>query len=61
MQAGTWHTSGSTDGSQCYYATLNSTDTSNIADNNIFTGPETVQVSSAAFETDGSCVWHKTG
>ena len=61
MQAGLYHSQGSTDGSSCYFATLNSTDTSNIADNNNFTGPETVQVNSYAFETDGSCTWVKVG
>lgn len=61
MQAGLYHTQGSTDGGNCYFATLNSTDTSNIADNNNFTGPETVQVNSYAFETDGSCTWVKVG
>ena len=38
IAGGTWHTSG---GSQCYEATLASTDTSNIIDNNNFTGPDT--------------------
>lgn len=61
MQAGLYHSQGSTDGGNCYFATLNSTDTSNIADNNNFTGPETVQVNSYAFETDGSCTWVKVG
>jgi hypothetical protein len=61
MQAGLYHTQGSTDGSNCYFATLNSTNTSDIADNNDFTGPETVQVNSYAFETDGSCTWVKVG
>jgi hypothetical protein len=61
MQPGLYHTQGSTDGSNCYYATLNSTNTSDIADNNNFTGPETVQVNSYAFETDGSCTWVKVG
>ena len=36
IPGGTWHTSG---GPQCYEATLASTDTSNIIDNNNFTGP----------------------
>lgn len=41
----------------CYFATLNSTDTTDIADNN-FDGAETVDVSSAyAFETNGPCTW----
>ncbi|MGH3068945.1 MAG: hypothetical protein ACRDMI_10230 [Streptosporangiaceae bacterium] len=59
IPAGTYHTSG---GSQCYYATLSSTDTSNIMDNNNFTGPETVDVSSAyAFQISGGCTWTKIG
>ena len=45
IPSGTYHTSG---GSQCYYATLGSTDTSNIMDNNNFNGPETVDVSGAS-------------
>jgi hypothetical protein len=42
IPSGTYQTSGD---SQCYYATLGSTDTSNIMDNNNFNGPETVDVS----------------
>jgi len=59
IPSGTYHTSG---GSQCYYATLGSTDTSNIMDNNNFNGPETVDVSGAyAFQITGGCTWHKIG
>jgi hypothetical protein len=55
IASGTWHTSG---GSQCYFATLGSTDTSNIMDNNNFNGPETVNVSGAyAFQISGGCTW----
>jgi hypothetical protein len=64
IKAGMYHTSGSgnTGANDCYFATLNSTDTSNIADNNNFDGPETVNVSSAyAFETSGPCTWVKVG
>jgi len=60
IKAGLYHTNGSGDTGQndCYFATLNSTDTSNIADNNNFDGPETVDVSSAyAFQTSGPCTW----
>ena len=49
IKSGTWHTNGDggqTD-SECYYASLNSTNTENIADNNNFDGPETVDVSGA--------------
>ena len=57
IPSGTYHTSG---GSQCYYATLGSTDTSNILDNNNFNGPETVDVSGAyAFQISGGCTWVK--
>jgi hypothetical protein len=43
-----WHTSG---GSQCYEATLSSTDTDDTLDNNNFTGPDTVSLAGAkAFE-----------
>jgi carboxypeptidase C (cathepsin A) len=62
IQPGVYHTSGSGGGgimNQCYYATLGSTDTSNILDNNNFNGPETVDVSGAyAFQIDGGCTWH---
>jgi hypothetical protein len=59
ITAGVWHTSG---GSQCYYATLNSTDTSDISDNNNFNGPETVNVDGAfAFQISGGCSWVRTG
>jgi hypothetical protein len=59
IPSGLYHTSG---GSQCYYATLGSTDTSNIIDNNNFNGPETVDVSGAyAFQIQGGCTWHKIG
>ncbi|MGO9159655.1 MAG: hypothetical protein ACLP7J_02930 [Streptosporangiaceae bacterium] len=59
IPAGTYHTTG---GSQCYYATLGSTDTSNILDNNNFNGPETVDVSGAyAFQINGGCTWTKEG
>jgi len=59
IPAGTYHTTG---GGQCYYATLGSTDTSNILDNNNFNGPETVDVSGAyAFQISGGCTWTKEG
>jgi len=64
IQGGVYHTNGSgnTGANDCYYATLNSTDTSNIADNNNFDGPETVDVSSAyAFQINGPCTWVKVG
>jgi hypothetical protein len=59
IKAGTWHTSG---GNQCYYATLNSTNTEDISDNNNFNGPETVNVDGAfAFEISGGCTWVRSG
>jgi hypothetical protein len=59
MKGGTWHTSG---GSQCYYALLGSTDTSNIIDNNNITGPATVSLGGAyAFDISGGCTWVKIG
>jgi hypothetical protein len=67
IKSGTWHTpgdGGNNDGmpNACYFATLNSTDTSNIADNNNFDGAETVDVSGAyAFEINGPCTWYYTG
>jgi len=57
IPSGTYHTSG---GGQCYYATLSSTNTFDIIDNNNFNGPETVDVSGAyAFEISGGCTWVK--
>lgn len=64
IKAGVYHTNGSgnTGANDCYFATLNSTDTSNIANNNNFDGPETVDVSSAyAFDINGPCTWVKVG
>ena len=59
IPGGTWHTSG---GSQCYEATLGSTDTSNIIDNNNFTGPDTVSLAGAkAFDINGGCTWQHEG
>jgi hypothetical protein len=59
IPGGTWHTGG---GSQCYEATLGSTDTSNIIDNNNFTGPDTVSLSGAkAFDINGGCTWRHEG
>ena len=57
IAGGTWHTSG---GQQCYEATLASTDTNNIIDNNNFTGPDTVGLSGAkAFDVSGGCTWQQ--
>lgn len=56
IPAGTWHTTG---GSECYYALLNSTDTSDIRDNNNFNGPATVTLHSGAFQINGGCTWSR--
>jgi hypothetical protein len=63
ISPGIWHTSGDGgSGDQCYYATLNSTNTSDISDNNNFDGPETVNLSEVvAFQISGPCTWIKTG
>jgi len=66
IPAGTYHTSGAganaSPGGQCYFATLNSTNTEDISDNNNFNGPETVDVSGAyAFQISGGCTWAKAG
>lgn len=64
IPAGTYHTSGNNGGfnDQCYYATLGSTNTSNILDNNNFNGPETVDLSGVyAFQITGGCTWRKIG
>jgi hypothetical protein len=63
ITSGTWHTSGDGgSGDQCYYATLGSTNTSDILDNNNFDGPETVDLSGAyAFQISGPCSWVKVG
>ena len=53
----TWHSTG---GSQCYEATPSSDSTSDIMNNNIFTGPETVDLSGAkAFNITGGCTWQQ--
>ena len=59
IAGGTWHTSG---GQQCYEATLNSTNTNDIQDNNNFTGPDTVDLTGAkAFDISGGCTWQRVG
>jgi len=66
IKPGSWHTNGDGGGglmsNECYFATLNSSDTSDIADNNNFDGSETVNVSGAyAFEISGPCTWYHVG
>jgi hypothetical protein len=59
IPSGIYHTTG---GNDCHYATLGSTDTSNILDNNIINGPATVNVSGAyALDISGGCTWTKIG
>ena len=62
---GIYHTSGNGSNdplNQCYFATLNSTNTSDISDNNNFNGPETVNLNGvAAFQISGGCQWTKIG
>jgi multidrug resistance efflux pump len=59
IQPGVYHTNG---GADCYFATLSSTNTFDIIDNNNFDGPETVDVSGAhAFDIDGGCTWTREG
>ena len=56
IPAGRYRTPGSPDG--CYWAVLNSTDTSDIADNDNFNGPAVVDVSNGKFfEVSGGCEW----
>jgi hypothetical protein len=66
IPSGTYHTSGAganaSPGGACYFATLNSTNTEDIADNNNFNGPETVSLGGVtAFQISGGCTWHKIG
>ncbi|HEY1737487.1 MAG TPA: hypothetical protein VGI86_02185, partial [Acidimicrobiia bacterium] len=61
MQPGVWHTAG-TGGDNCYYAVLNSTDTSDIADNDNTIGPATVTLRAGNyFDVDGCADWVKVG
>jgi uncharacterized protein DUF2510 len=56
IQPGDYHTTG---GSDCYWATLHSLDTSDIIDNSNSTGPQTIEVPSSAkaLEVGGSCTF----
>jgi hypothetical protein len=60
MAPGKYHTTGAP-GDSCYYALLNSSDTFDIASNNNTSGPATVDVSSAYFESNGCGTWTKVG
>lgn len=60
IKPGVYHTSGDNGegGNSCYFATLSSTNTFDIIDNNNFDGTETVDVSGVfAFNIDGPCTW----
>jgi hypothetical protein len=66
IKSGTWHTNGDGGGGimpdECYFATLNSSNTEDIADNNNFDGAETVDVAGAyAFQVTGPCTWYYAG
>lgn len=58
IQPGTYHSDGSPD---CYWALLNSLDTTDIADNHLGGGPQTIQVSSSnkALLIQGACTFGK--
>lgn len=58
IQSGTYHTDG---GDSCYWAKLNSNDTSDIADNNLGAGPQTVTINSPYFESKDCGTWTKVG
>ncbi len=60
INPGLWHTDGGVE--NCYYAILNSTDTTNIADNNNTTGPASVTLPAGKyFQTSGCADWHRVG
>jgi hypothetical protein len=64
IKPGIYHSNGSGNpgANDCYYATLNSTNTSDISDNNNFDGAETVDLNGAyAFQTSGPCTWVQIG
>jgi hypothetical protein len=64
IKTGTWYTPGDNGvgGDACYFATLNSDNTSDISDNNNFDGSETVNLSGAyAFQISGPCTWSLAG
>jgi hypothetical protein len=64
VKAGTWHTNGDNGvgGDACYFATLNSDNTQDIADNNNFDGAETVVLNGVyAFQISGPCQWVRIG
>lgn len=60
IQPGMYKTSG---GGNCYWARLSSLDTSDIIDNSISSGPQTIQVLSSdkALEVSGECTFGRAG
>ena len=59
INPGRWKTAGGV--GNCYYAILNSSDTFDIADNNV-SGPATVDLNSGQFfETSGCATWTRVG
>ncbi len=60
INPGRWKTAGGSE--DCYYAILNSSDTSDIADNNITGGPATVDLAAGQFfETTRCATWTRVG
>ena len=65
IKPGVWHTPGAGGGSggQCYWATLNSTNSGNVTNiiaNNNFDGPETVDLNGVpVFQITGGCTWYR--
>ena len=60
INPGLWHTDGGV--GSCYYAILNSTDTSDISDNNNTGGPASVTLTAGKyFETSGCAPWRRIG
>jgi hypothetical protein len=65
IPAGTYKTTGQGDGSNaigCYYAILNSSNTEDISNNTIVTGPTRVVLPAGKyFDTTGGCEWARVG
>lgn len=58
IQRGQYHTTGAP---ECYWAKLNSSVTSDIGDNNLGSGPQTVVIDTPYFKSDGCGTWTKIG
>jgi ABC-type Fe3+-hydroxamate transport system substrate-binding protein len=64
IQPGVYKTAGpgsSAIANTCYWAVLNSLNTTDIADNGNISGPTTIQVDGKALELSGGCTWAKIG